>query len=156
MPRQRRLDSIPMTLFLLLVVVLLIVASSSSHILSKDANEELLASHLSPPMLETKMCVDGSCKSDCFSYRTPVNACYNGQELFPDDESWSEWDVLDEPTACAVAFRRTFFATKDSTCAGAATDVYTLPTEDCVGPFGDPRPWGTFSYVNDTNLRSVQ
>ena len=58
-----------------------------------------------------------------------------------------------EPT-----FVRYFFETRDSSCDGnsldlvdvtKATDKYVLPLDACVGPFGPPRPWGTFQLLKD-------
>jgi hypothetical protein len=121
--------------------------------------------------LQTKLCVD-RCESslDCVVYKTPWMTCYNGQALFPSDPSWSEWDILDIPlplppstttmTASIMnggkdenssrlplssSFQRSFFSTQNASCANEATDIYTLPLNACVGPFGAPRPWGNFT-----------
>ena len=41
--------------------------------------------------------------------------------------------------------RRAFYDTP-GTC-GAETDHFDVPLDQCVGPFGKPRPWGEFSLV---------
>jgi len=124
--------------------------------------------------LQTSMCQDTSCSNHCQIYETPFTTCYNGHMLFPHDPSWSVWDIRDEelqeppqheqqhhhppnnsttPLASprqlpqSQQFQRSFYATHDSSCQGEPTDVYILPLEECVGPFGKPRPWGTFSVV---------
>lgn len=109
------------------------------------------------------------CKNDCILFQTPINKCFNGKSLFPDDSDvWGEYDVYDMVTIPSAddeesrnlrrrgehTFKRYFFKTIDSSCGGnesvnveMATDKYVLPLEKCVGPFGPPRPWGTFELM---------
>jgi hypothetical protein len=116
-------------------------------------------------LLQTTLCAD-RCESDCVVYKTPWMACYNGQTLFPNDPSWSKWDILDIPLASTIigvvdndnvsppdmlSFRRFFFSTQNTSCASTPTDIYTLPLNACLGPFGAPRPWGNFTTGNTTS-----
>ena len=117
-------------------------------------------------MLRTSLCVEILCSADCVSYRTPLNECYNGAHLFPGDPSWSDFDIRDEVESDTLAlffaisnedqniwerrarFSRYFYATKNGSCGGDSTDEFDdLPLDECVGPFGPPRPWGTFSII---------
>lgn len=68
--------------------------------------------------------------------------------MFPGDESWGDSDVRDDNVTFTanderVSFVRTFYSTNDATCGGLS-ESETLPLNECVGPFGAPRPWGTF------------
>ena len=113
-------------------------------------------------VLKTLLCEDRGCSDACQSYVTPINKCYNGQELFPDDPSWGEYDVLDT-YAClegvyggdggcttsadfdgSSSFKRTFFASQGSSCSEQTDEFDEVPLDECIGPFGDPRPWGRF------------
>ena len=96
--------------------------------------------------LNSTLC-KGRCVDDCKSYVTPLGQCFNGQSLFPDDASWGVYDVSDVVLS-NDSFRRQFFGSKDGTCTGEATDSFILPIQECVGPFGAPRPWGHFSFVD--------
>ena len=83
-------------------------------------------------------------------YQTPLWECYNGQELFPGDNSWGAFDIMDIPMGNSkdvASFQRNFFASQNGTCLGDPTDRFVLPTHACVGPFGPPRPWGNFTFV---------
>lgn len=93
-------------------------------------------------LLETILCAD-KCQSGCKSYTTNIGACYNGQGLFPSDPSWSSFDVWDEVMDDNDELHRLIFASKDGTCHGTPTDDFRIPLNVCVGPFGQPRPWGT-------------
>jgi len=91
-------------------------------------------------ILETVLCVD-KCISDCKAYTTTVGACYNGQQLFPEDPSWSTYDILDT-LVDENTIQRSFFASANGTCGSTPTDGFSLPLNACIGPFGEPRPWG--------------
>merc|ERR1711862_857808 len=99
-------------------------------------------------LLEMILCAQ-RCRRDCRSYRTPLGSCYNGRSLFPGDPSWGEFDVVDrkeEEEEDSPFFERSFYATTDASCGGGTpTDVYELPLNECIGPFGKPRPWGNFT-----------
>jgi hypothetical protein len=99
------------------------------------------------PSLNMTLCTD-KCTGDCKSYVTPVSECYNSGALFPNDPSWSaRLDVLD--TVICQTLIRTIFHTSDGSCTTSdSDDRFQIPLEECVGPFGEPRPWGTFSLIS--------
>lgn len=99
----------------------------------------------------TKLC-DKFCLNrdkNCVVFSTPVGECYNGQFLFPNDPSWGEYDIRDT-IVDSNSFVRTFYVSVDESCQNS-TDTYTLPFNECVGPFGPPYPWGKFSLLNIDN-----
>jgi hypothetical protein len=98
--------------------------------------------------LNMTLCKD-FCKNGCLSYRTPLGECFNPQKMFPGDISWGESDINDDTVAFTngqVTFQRTIYSSDDATCTGTP-DIETLPLNECIGPFGAPRPWGTFELV---------
>jgi len=116
--------------------------------------------------IKTLMCENEYCNNadentpGCKQYKTPLNQCYNGQTLFPGDVSWSALDIYDEMIMRNL--KRTFYQSQDGSCAGRedsqrnsapqpvdGDDSFILPLDDCVGPFGPPRPWGKFSLDGD-------
>ena len=100
---------------------------------------------LSPrkPGLNMTLCVD-QCSLNCKSYLTPLSECYNSQILFPNDPSWSGYDVFD--TVICQTLVRAIFKTSNGSCtASTSDDRFQIPMNECVGPFGKPRPWGMFS-----------
>jgi hypothetical protein len=99
-----------------------------------------------PFLLNSTLC-KGRCVDDCKSYVTPLGQCFNGQSLFPDDPSWGLYDISDVGLS-NDSFSREFFGSKDGNCTGEPTDSFILPIHECVGPFGAPRPWGDFSFVD--------
>ena len=119
--------------------------------------------------LQIRLCKDVKCSVECRLYEKPLYKCYNGQDMFPDDPSWSEYDILDAylcneigtvdtvagraqdgriNTSACNSFVRTFYASKDSTCQDKTDSFDSLPLKECIGPFGEPRPWGVFSVVD--------
>ena len=101
-----------------------------------------------PYHLRTTLCAD-KCESNCVMFDTPTDECFSAHQLFPNDdsESWSEFDIFDSVSNDPTFFQRTIYASIDGSCGGLATDVFTIPLDECVGPFGPPRPWGNFSIV---------
>ena len=101
--------------------------------------------------LLTTLC-RGQCVQDCRNYITPLHQCYNGRELFPSDPSWSEFDILDtiimsnDDGNDDSSLERFIFDSTDKSCRNVV-DYFVLPTNTCVGPFGAPRPWGTFTII---------
>jgi hypothetical protein len=83
------------------------------------------------------------CVSGCVSYRVPLGTCFSPPQLWPGDPQWGDNDVLDECTNASY-FRRSFYSSLDGSCVGK-TGGFELPIGDCVGPFGKPRPWGSFN-----------
>ena len=177
------------------VLILLLAASSTAHRLRQSAvhsDDASLSSRLHNAidtanlMLNTILCRDRGCSDECQTYLTPVNACFNGLSLFPDDPSWSEYDILDtfvclerdgdregwtdncvdlvnwetmsrpgeekkdavpkvaENFDDASSFKRTFFRSKDSSCRDPTDEFDALPLNECIGPFGNPKPYGRF------------
>ena len=177
------------------VLILLLAASSTAHRLRQSAvhsDDASLSSRLHNAidtanlMLNTILCRDRGCSDECQTYLTPVNACFNGLSLFPDDPSWSEYDIFDtfvclerdgdregwtdncvdlvnwetmsrpgEEKKDAVpkvaenfddvsSFKRTFFRSKDSSCRDPTDEFDALPLNECIGPFGNPKPYGRF------------
>lgn len=82
----------------------------------------------------------------CVRYITPVVKCYNGQSRFPNDTSWSVYDIRDTVKSNRTTFVRKIYFSKDGSCRNQ-TDIFVLPFDECVGPFGKPRPWGTFHLI---------
>lgn len=82
------------------------------------------------------------CEGDCKSYNPPLEACYSPLDLWPGDPQWGGSDTLD--SCNGTHLHRSFFASTNGTCT-ARTDSFSLPLHSCIGPFGKPRPWGTFS-----------
>jgi len=121
----------------------------------------------------TKEATNENSLGDCKQYTTPLNKCYNPQSLYPNDVSWGDVDILDE-LLLDHHLKRTFYKSKDGTCDGRVEkisqvllsgiiepnnkdnnnnidgkgDSYILPLNECVGPFGKPRPFGKFSLHN--------
>jgi peptide methionine sulfoxide reductase MsrB len=91
---------------------------------------------------------------DVRSYVTPLNICYSPSQLFPGDPQWGAFDVRDSITPLTRRLRRAFYDTKDGSC-GAETDHFDVPLDQCVGPFGTPRPWGEFSLVGSAAMASA-
>ena len=88
------------------------------------------------------LCHD-NCVSGCVSYLVPLGTCFSPPQLWPGDPQWGDNDVLDE-CINASYFRRSFYSSLDGSCVGK-TGGFELPIGDCVGPFGKPRPWGSFN-----------
>lgn len=113
--------------------------SPSQSTLTEDAHHHL----------NTTLCKDDVCSNSCISYMTPLGECYNPQKMFPGDPSWGESDALDNDvtfTNGQVTFQRTFYSSNDTTCTGTP-EAETLPLNECIGPFGAPRPWGSFELL---------
>jgi hypothetical protein len=113
----------------------------------------LFANHTDAPttlFLLTTLCGD-KCNSHCRHYQTRLNTCFHGASLFPGDPSWNtSASILDSPINYSH-FQRDFYdhgtSRSDHPCQGPPTDGFTLPYDICVGPFGAPRPWGTFQLL---------
>lgn len=86
---------------------------------------------------------------------TPLDECFNGQSLFPQDPSWGDVNILDVLWNKETLRRRMYSTSTtrsgSSNCPNdAVSDDFMIPLNECVGPFGEPRPWGTFTVVNNT------
>ena len=115
-------------------------------------------------IVQLTMCEDNMCHLDCQTYVTPLNSCFSSGNLFPNDPSWSDgWDIWDTTRGEVVGLsggvgeeeeaaehatpktlHRVIFSSKNGTCVGHNPDSFDIPLNFCVGPFGAPRPWGTF------------
>lgn len=98
------------------------------------------------PSLNMTLCT-GRCTGDCRSYVTPTSQCYNSGDLFPNDPSWPpNVDVFD--TVICQTLVRTIFHSTNRTCSHSdSDDRFQINLDECVGPFGKPRPWGSFSLL---------
>ena len=97
-------------------------------------------------MLNMTLCSD-KCENyeNCKSYITPINVCYSSSILFPNDISWSGKDIHD--TIICQTLIRNIYDTDNGTCRRQDDNndnKFLIPLNECVGPFGVPRPWGTF------------
>ena len=111
------------------------------------------------PLVRLTMCQDNKCHWDCQIYVTPLDSCFSSANLFPNDPSWSDgWDILDTTRgneeeeavgrAAPTTLHRLIFSSKNGTCVGHnPPDSFDIPLDFCVGPFGAPRPWGTFELL---------
>jgi len=111
--------------------------------------------------LITTLCTDKKCSENCTHYDSPVSQCYNGKDLSPstfDDNTTNPfgiYDIVDDVIITnydPMAFKRLFFGSTNGTCAGNVTDSFNyIPLDECVGPFGPPRPCGTFHLVDNVD-----
>lgn len=104
----------------------------------------------SPRLLNMTLCADKCAGENCKTYFTPINTCYSSSRLFPNDPSWSGKDFRDDLVCQTLV--RTIFDTENSTCHNV-TDTFEIPMNECVGPFGKPRPWGIFSSIEQEQRR---
>ena len=81
------------------------------------------------------------CGVDCKSYSVPLSRCFSPSKIFPGDAQWGPFDIFDVCDGRRVS--RSFYSSTDGSCRNR-TDGFVIPTNQCVGPFGKPRPWGTF------------
>ena len=93
-------------------------------------------------LLQT-VCAD-KCSGDCFTYTIKLGECIIPGEEWPGDEQWGTQPFMDTQVS-AVAFNRTFYTDGSNECQ-EVDFVQKLPTHECIGPFGSPRPWGNFVY----------
>ena len=102
-------------------------------------------------LLNMTLCSDKCAGENCKSYVTPINECYSSRLLFPNDPSWSGKDVHDAIAICQTqTLTRTIYDTDNSTCRDTV-DKFRIPLNECVGPFGKPRPWGSFHLIHQLN-----
>jgi hypothetical protein len=97
------------------------------------------------------------CRGGCHSYITPLGICFPSGDWFPNDPSWSDgWDILDTLIVGTSTLHRAIYPSKNGSCAGRHPDTFDIPLGVCVGPFGVPRPWGTFAIlpINDIHTFS--
>uniref|UniRef100_A0A7S1B1D8 Phospholipase B-like n=1 Tax=Noctiluca scintillans TaxID=2966 RepID=A0A7S1B1D8_NOCSC len=92
-------------------------------------------------VLQMNLTTSRHCEDVGKVYETPIGLCFSPLTLFPGDPQWGATDILD--TVNATHLHRSFFASEVGTCQNY-TDHFTVPLRACLGPFGSPRPWGTF------------
>jgi hypothetical protein len=93
------------------------------------------------------VCKD-KCSGDCKTYYISFNACFSPPMHWPNDPQWGAFDCRDSHNG--THFTRDFYGSQSKTCAGVPTDTFTVDLGECVGPFGKPRPWGTFTIAKPT------
>lgn len=120
-------------------------------------------------LLLTTLYVD-KCTSDNFTtYRTPIGDCYNGKHFNTTQDFvtisstlWStvsnpygDHDIIDELVTennKIVWISRSFYKSTNGTCMEGITDSFpNIPLYDCVGPFGEPFPWGILKLITSIN-----
>jgi hypothetical protein len=126
-----------------LLLLLLFVGTEGQDYLTP--NQQALQNK---PRMNMTLCHD-KCRSGCTTYVTPISECYSSGKLFPNDPSWSGLDVFD--TVICQTLTRRIFQSSDGLCSSSDSDKFLINLEECVGPFGKPRPWGKFSLVRDDN-----
>ena len=91
-------------------------------------------------------CPDDGKGDDCKTYQSPIETCYNPRKLFGNNDSqWGSNDIYDVCMfdGSTATINRTFYPSTNSTCSGKPDGGFSLlPTSECIGPFGKPRPWG--------------
>ena len=121
------------------------------------ATEETTKQNFITPKLNMTLCADKCVDDNCIDYITPINECFSSTRLFPNDPSWSGKDVRDIISSQTQILVRTIFDTENGTCYGSGNDLFRIPLNECVGPFGRPRPWGIFRIIQGQveNLRKI-
>lgn len=154
--RNMEATTVPLILLCLLCGGAAFLSSSVADTATHDGDY-----HNNPKLatrVQTLLC--DSCTDDateltqgCQAYITPLNTCYNAQVLFPNDDTWGKIDIYD--TMIMRDVKRVFYESTDGSCVGkendgdVVEDYFMLPLDECVGPFGPPRPWGKFSLLFD-------
>ena len=138
-------------------------------------NEQL--SKKQQKFLMTTLFVEKCVGDNSTTYKTPVNECYNGNNRgtrtmteedtdvdgnsLPSITLWKsnpygDHDIKDELVKVndtAIGIFRSFYKSTNGTCLGGVTDSFpNIPLDSCVGPFGEPYPWGTLELIPPTNL----
>lgn len=143
-----------------LVLLYLLLHGSTASPVSSTATTHDGDDHKNPKLatrVQTLLC--DSCHDDateltqgCVACITPLNTCYNAQVLFPNDDTWGNIDIYD--TMIMRDVKRMFYQSTDGSCIGrdkddVVEDYFMLPLDECVGPFGPPKPWGKFTLLFD-------
>lgn len=126
----------------------IVTGITTSNTTSSRADQRLIgANDPLTSMVNMTLCHD-MCHWDCQSYVTPLDTCFSSRNLFPNDPSWSDgWDILDTIVLDQAMLHRIIYSSQDGTCTGTDPDSFDIPLNECVGPFGAPRPWGTFQLL---------
>lgn len=120
--------------------------------------------HLSQ-ILITTLYVDNGCIGENYTiYATPIDECYSGKDSYNFDTDLSLFmshnnpfgdnDITDEmiqENDEIIGISRSFYKSTNGTCTGGITDSFpNIPLNVCVGPFGEPYPWGTLKLISKT------
>ncbi|CAE8581282.1 unnamed protein product [Polarella glacialis] len=119
----------------------------SNHALPSDARADSLRETVQRDVLGKQVNMtlfgpEGRCTTDSQSYIVPLSQCYSPPRLFPGDQQWGAGDVIDKCNKTHLT--RTFYASENGSCQ-QSTSNFTVALSTCVGPFGKPRPWGSFA-----------
>jgi len=107
-------------------------------------------SNLQPTAHENMTVCATRCTAGCKTYIIPFEMCYAPPSLFPDDPQWGPFDCLD--THNGTHFTRRIYGSQHAKCDGTPTDSFTVGLGECVGPFGRPRPWGSFAVARNATI----
>lgn len=126
-------------------------------------------------LLMTRLFAEKCVGDNYTTYKTPIDECYNGNNqdsiiekdrdinsnsLPPIMSSWisnpyGDHDIKDELVNVndeAIGVFRSFYQSTNGTCMGDVTDSFpNIPLNSCVGPFGEPYPWGTLKLISPTS-----
>lgn len=138
-----------------IIVIIHVIISSSPQIISTLRNNT--TAYDVNYKLNTTLCT-GKCEGDCKTFVTPVMKCYNGISMFGESEEnpFGAQDILDkiirgQGSGAAIAVERTFYDSVDGTCSKKKSDQFdSIPLDQCVGPFGEPHPWGTLHLIKNS------
>ena len=137
----------------LLFRALILIIFEAKTISSDETDEKI--SIQTKYQIRTTFCKDRVCLTECSQVVTPLGSCYNGRHFSNFDEKnnpYGNYDIFDELEEdkfnSRFLFKRSFYESEDGTCLGDVTDSFNaLPLNECVGPFGEPRPWGKFELI---------
>ncbi|GFH45816.1 hypothetical protein CTEN210_02290 [Chaetoceros tenuissimus] len=135
-----------------IIVIVHLIMSSSPQIITTFVKD--LGPYDIDYSLNTTLCT-GKCEGDCKTFVTPVMKCYNGISMFGESEEnpFGAQDILDKIirgqwSGVAIAIERRFYDSVDGTCSKEKSDQFdSIPLDLCVGPFGEPHPWGTLHLI---------
>jgi hypothetical protein len=131
---------------------ILVIDGNDDERRQKQILVETINQNIDTPNLNMTLCVDKCAGENCKTYITPIDQCYSSSLLFPNDPSWSGKDLRDAIICESQTLVRTIFDTENGTCSsGSSEDKFRIPLNECVGPFGEPRPWGIFGLIQGQN-----
>mmetsp|Transcript_12175 Transcript_12175/g.28913 ORF Transcript_12175/g.28913 Transcript_12175/m.28913 type:complete len:156 (-) Transcript_12175:121-588(-) len=130
-----------------LACLMLVAIGNEEERKQEHVTKETTKLNFLTPKLNMTLCTDKCNDDNCIFYITPINECFSSTVLFPNDHSWSGKDVRDNIITQTQTLVRTIFDTKNGTCNGGGNDIFHIPLNECVGPFGRPRPWGIFHMI---------
>lgn len=127
--------------------------------------------------LMTTLFTDKCVGSNYTIYETPIATCYNRYSwktseimnesyinhdhlnLFGSDDNlimnpYGKYDITDELIKIndkIIGISRSFYKSDNGTCTGGITDMFpNIPLDNCVGPFGEPFPWGYLQLISSS------